>query len=165
MKKLILAAIISATMVCWAAALCHAQTEEVPQFAGVPVFPSVFFIFDSSDSMNEVPYRTQYGGAYVVSSWRWQDAIRLDSNGNPIKDATGATKYKTVGDAIEELIHVLTGEVSDEKQYLAGETVYENGFNPLEHGIKIEGKPFQIFAQWIECVPTSQVVPVPYEPS
>ena len=63
--------------------------DEAPVFAGQPVYPNVFFIFDTSESMNEVPYRNQYGAAYKVSWWRWKYAIKTDENGNPLYTGDG----------------------------------------------------------------------------
>jgi len=92
MKRLFIALIISAAMFFWGSRVGFAQ-EEVPQFAGVPVFPNVFFIFDNSDSMNEVPYKNQYGAAYQVSWWRWKYAIKLDQYGNPLYSGEGFQRY------------------------------------------------------------------------
>jgi hypothetical protein len=40
--------------------------------------------------------------------------------------------------------------------------VYEHGFYPLQGGFRLspEGKRFQVFDQWVEVLPTDQVVPV-----
>ena len=67
--------------------------DEAPVFAGQPVYPNVFFIFDTSESMNEVPYRNQYGAAYKVSWWRWKYAIKTDENGNPLYTGDGFQRY------------------------------------------------------------------------
>ena len=47
---------------------------------------------------------------------------------------------------------------------LATETVFENGFDPLEGGFRATGTPYEIFDQWIEVLPTDQVVAVEYLP-
>ncbi|MER8436685.1 hypothetical protein NKH36_26805 [Mesorhizobium sp. M1312] len=47
------------------------------------------------------------------------------------------------------------------------EKVFEHGFYPLKGGFKaITENPFEICSQWIEVLPTDQVVPVPvqYDP-
>jgi hypothetical protein len=57
-----------------------------------------------------------------------------------------------------------------ELNYLPTEKVYESGFNPLQGGFTAQEldengnqKPFKIFSQWIEVVPTDQIVPVEVE--
>jgi hypothetical protein len=45
--------------------------------------------------------------------------------------------------------------------YLPTDKVYEHGFDPLAGGFVAQAqKPFEIFDQWIEVLPTDQVVPV-----
>ena len=42
--------------------------------------------------------------------------------------------------------------------------MYEKGFSPLAGGFKADSpEPFEIYDQWIEVVPTDQIVPVPVE--
>ena len=44
------------------------------------------------------------------------------------------------------------------------EKVFEHGFYPLKGGFKAVGeKPFKVSSQWIEILPTDQVVPVEVE--
>ena len=45
---------------------------------------------------------------------------------------------------------------------LPTETVYSHGFDPLEGGIKFGAEAFKIFSQWIEVLPTDQVVATEY---
>jgi hypothetical protein len=67
-------------------------------------------------------------------------------------------------------------EINDDNKVSATpvDKVYEHGFYPLQGGFRInptEGTPdpnnaarnFQIFDQWIEVLPTDQVVPVSVE--
>jgi hypothetical protein len=69
---------------------------------------------------------------------------------------------------IEQAIKALAKKVKDLghdiQNVLATETVYETGFDPLEGGFKATGTPFTIFDQWIEILPTDQVVALEYEP-
>lgn len=55
------------------------------------------------------------------------------------------------------------------------EKVYEHGFHPLENGFRVDpndpdpnnpDRHFQVFDQWVEVLPTDQIVPVPvkYDP-
>jgi hypothetical protein len=72
---------------------------------------------------------------------------------------TVADKHKlsmTVGRYPEE-------EINDDNRVSATpiEKVYEHGFYPLQGGFKaITEHPFEICSQWIEVLPTDQVVPV-----
>ncbi|MBI3170083.1 MAG: hypothetical protein HYZ22_16480 [Chloroflexi bacterium] len=45
---------------------------------------------------------------------------------------------------------------------LPAEVVYEHGFNPLSGGIKVDERPFRVFSQWIEVLPTDQIVALDY---
>ncbi len=48
--------------------------------------------------------------------------------------------------------------------YLPTDLVYEHGFDPLEDGFQAQSeKPFKVFDQWIEVLPTDQIVPVEVE--
>lgn len=55
-------------------------------------------------------------------------------------------------------------EISDDNKVLATpiDKVYEHGFYPLQGGFKVQpgDEAFEVFDQWIEVVPTDQVVPV-----
>ena len=78
-------------------------------------------------------------------------------------DEDGKEIEKTVEDAINELINTLRPLTDEDILYSASQEVYENGFDPLEGGFKPGPDPFEIFAQWVEVVPTNQVVPVEYK--
>ncbi len=45
---------------------------------------------------------------------------------------------------------------------LPTEVVYEHGFNPLAGGVKVNEEPFRVFSQWIEVLPTDQIVALDY---
>ena len=55
-------------------------------------------------------------------------------------------------------------EINDDNKVLATpiDKVYEHGFYPLQGGFKLQpgDQPFEVFDQWVEIVPTDQVVPV-----
>jgi hypothetical protein len=62
-----------------------------------------------------------------------------------------------------------TDEINDDNKVSATpiEKVYEHGFNPLTGGFRAAtSEPFEVFDQWVEVLPTDQVVPVPvkYDP-
>jgi hypothetical protein len=47
------------------------------------------------------------------------------------------------------------------KSYLPTDLVYEHGFYPLQGGFKAQaGEPFEVFDQWVEILPTDQIVAV-----
>jgi hypothetical protein len=54
-------------------------------------------------------------------------------------------------------------EIDDSKRVSATpiDKVYEHGFYPLQGGFRVEpDAPFEVFDQWVEILPTDQVVPV-----
>jgi hypothetical protein len=78
----------------------------------------------------------------------------------------------TIRDAIRYLIVVIQAKqlagqtkITDPDDpglsYLPTDKVYEHGFDPLQGGFVAQAqKPFEIFDQWIEVLPTDQIVPV-----
>jgi hypothetical protein len=55
-------------------------------------------------------------------------------------------------------------EDGEELDYLPTEQVYEHGFYPLQGGFRAETtEPYEVFDQWVEVVPTEQIVPVAVE--
>jgi hypothetical protein len=54
--------------------------------------------------------------------------------------------------------------LNSETNILPTEIVYEHGFNPLEGGVRVNEDPFKVFSQWIETLPTDQVVALEYNP-
>ena len=71
---------------------------------------------------------------------------------------------KTIGQAAMALAVNVSSQEGKIENTLATETVFENGFNPLEGGFRATGTPFEMFDQWIEVLPTDQVVAVEYLP-
>ncbi len=71
---------------------------------------------------------------------------------------------KTIGEAVMTLAQTVTSQEGKIENTLATETVYEKGFDPLEGGFRATGRPFEVFDQWIEVLPTDQVVAVEYKP-
>jgi hypothetical protein len=55
-------------------------------------------------------------------------------------------------------------ENNNMENVLATETVYETGFDPLPGGFNATGEAFKPFTQWIEVLPTEQVVALEYTP-
>ena len=71
---------------------------------------------------------------------------------------------KTIGEAAMTLAQNVTSQEGKLQSTLATETVYEKGFDPLEGGFRATGEPFEVFDQWVEVLPTDQVVAVEYLP-
>jgi hypothetical protein len=74
---------------------------------------------------------------------------------------------KTIAQALLDFADEVTGLAAKNTSDagLATETVYYNGFDPLEGGFRASGKPFEVFDQWVEIVPTDQIVARPYDHS
>jgi hypothetical protein len=55
-------------------------------------------------------------------------------------------------------------EINDDNRVSATpvDKVYEHGFYPLQGGFRVQagGEDFEVFDQWVEVLPTDQVVPV-----
>ena len=70
------------------------------------------------------------------------------------------------GETIEDRLMALAREIrrhnDPDAVYAAGQSVYETGFNPVNGRVRLTGEPLTTFAEWVEVVPTRQVVPVPY---
>ena len=107
--------------------------------------------------------------AYEASDTE-QAAVRAD-----LKLPEGTTV--TIRHAVDRLIGWLeakhaaaTEPVSDGPDaptFLRADKVYEKGFDPLADGFRADPlEPFEVFDQWVEVMPTDQIVPVPvvYDP-
>lgn len=66
---------------------------------------------------------------------------------------------QTIGYVLEKLAGDLQARNTDIANTLAAERVFETGFDPLEGGFR-PADPYQIFDQWVEVLPTDQVVAV-----
>jgi GH18 family chitinase len=64
-----------------------------------------------------------------------------------------------VGEVLERVADALRKSNTDMGNALAAESVFEHGFDPLEGGFK-PAEPYQVFDQWLEVLPTDQVVAV-----
>ncbi len=71
---------------------------------------------------------------------------------------------KTIGEAAMTLAQTCSVKRARSKTRWRPRPCYENGFDPLEGGFRATGTPFEIFDQWIEVLPTDQVVAVEYNP-
>jgi hypothetical protein len=72
------------------------------------------------------------------------------------------------GGTVEAALLNLAGAVgnlgTDINNTLATETVFQTGFDPLEGGFRAPEGSFDKFDQWIEVLPTDQVVALEYFP-
>ncbi|MFG1949386.1 hypothetical protein [Nonomuraea sp. NPDC048826] len=66
---------------------------------------------------------------------------------------------KTVGEVLQLLAGGLQQANRNMDNVRAAEKVFETGFDPLEGGFR-PAEPYQVFDQWIEVLPTDQVVAV-----
>jgi hypothetical protein len=66
---------------------------------------------------------------------------------------------KTLGEVLRLLAAELQAANTDMANTLATETVFETGFDPLEGGFR-PAAPYEVFDQWVEVLPTDQVVAV-----
>lgn len=76
--------------------------------------------------------------------------------------ADGNRTGRTIRQALEALAREIRQKNPPGEVYEAGRQVYEQGFRAIEGRVRLDGEPLDVFAQWIEVVPTRQVVPVPY---
>ena len=69
----------------------------------------------------------------------------------------------TIECVINGLAKKIKQQNTDINNTIATETVFERGFDPLEGGFRAPSKPFEIFDQWIEILPTDQTVATEYK--
>ncbi|WP_280392939.1 hypothetical protein, partial [Nocardia brasiliensis] len=70
-----------------------------------------------------------------------------------------AYKGKTIGQVLDLLAKDLQAKNTDIGNTLAAEKVFETGFDPLQGGFR-PAAAYQVFDQWVEVLPTDQVVAV-----
>jgi len=76
---------------------------------------------------------------------------------------------KTLEEVLDALIDKLQAEYeatrkTDSKvEALPGERVFQKGFDPLSGGVRFDADPLTVFDQWVEVLPTDQVVAVEYK--
>jgi hypothetical protein len=77
---------------------------------------------------------------------------------------------KTLEQVLDALVTKLQAEyevgrtVDKKLEALPGERVFQKGFDPLAGGVRFDADPLSVFDQWVEVLPTDQVVAVEYEP-
>lgn len=102
-----------------------------------------------------------------IAALRWLELAHVEGADGLNEDYLGP-EPELKGKKIRQVLLALAEEINknnnDIKNVLATETVFERGFNPLEGGFRATGKPFDTFDQWIEVLPTDQIVAVEYKP-
>jgi hypothetical protein len=97
---------------------------------------------------------------------RWLELARVEGS-DGLDAKYGGPEPSLRGKTIRQALHQLAEEIAtlntDEKNVLAVDRLYEKGFDPLEKGFQATGKPFELYDQWIEVLPTDQVVAVDYK--
>jgi len=98
------------------------------------------------------------------------DALYEDGDGVTIREAIleladeVMAKHNAAGQVVKEQLPIDDAGNTQEINYLAPEYVFEKGFDPLEGGFKAEpDKRFEIIDQWVEILPTDQIVAVKVE--
>jgi hypothetical protein len=75
---------------------------------------------------------------------------------------------KTIGEVLNLLaeqidkLHDKGNEVDQNNSAQPAEIVFQNGFDPLQGGVRVDAKAYDIFDQWLEVLPTDQVVAQEY---
>ncbi|MDT3396571.1 hypothetical protein RKE29_07935 [Streptomyces sp. B1866] len=90
------------------------------------------------------------GEAALGKDYMWQTGDPDDYRG------------KTIGEVLELLAEELQKANTDIRNTLRSEKVFETGFDPLAGGFR-PAEPYQVFDQWVEVLPTDQVVAVEVE--
>jgi len=76
----------------------------------------------------------------------------------------------TIGDVLDALVTKLQAEqavastIDSKFGALPGERVFQKGFDPLAGGTKFDADALSVFDEWVEVLPTDQVVAVEYTP-
>jgi hypothetical protein len=80
---------------------------------------------------------------------------------------------KWAGKTLEEVLDALIARLQEEQdaartvdpkvEALPGERVFQKGFDPLAGGVRFDADPLAVFDQWVEVLPTDQVVAVEYQ--
>lgn len=95
---------------------------------------------------------------------RWLELAHVEG-ADGLDQPYAGTEPQLRGKTVREVLLTLAGEVAqlntDPANLLSSETVFENGFDPVQ-GFRVDAGPFEVFDQWVEVLPTDQVVAVDY---
>ncbi|OQX13981.1 MAG: hypothetical protein BWK76_15360 [Desulfobulbaceae bacterium A2] len=70
----------------------HAVDDDIPFFVGVNGAPNIMFIFDNSDSMQDIPYLKPDGNTVRPSDWAWRRGVKLNAD-NTVMVVSGTVQY------------------------------------------------------------------------
>jgi hypothetical protein len=107
-----------------------------------------------------------------MAALNWLQRQNIEGSDGLDEDYTGADREpgdRTIRDVLARLARRIGESNNDVQNLLRTETVFENGFDPLQGGFRHPGNsqpgtPYAVFDQWVEILPTEQVVAVEYEP-
>lgn len=119
---------------------------------------NALYVTDSNDERNQI--------VAILKAHAWDDPgldayyQALQAADITILDALRCLILRI--QAQQEAAAVVVKDPADQTiGYLPTDMVYEHGFDPLVGGFKaVTQQPFEIFDQWIEVLPTDQIVPV-----
>ena len=83
----------------------------------------------------------------------------------PYRGSEPELRGRTLEQAVMALADDVASAGTSAENMLAAERVFETGFDPLEGGFRLESEPYEVFDQWVEVLPTDQLVAVEYTPS
>ena len=120
-----------------------AADDDVPFFVGIQGLPNVMFIFDNSDSMQDVPYPAQDESGNPVPvrpDWPWRQGVKIDGSGFVVLDENGDVDLDDTKNLnLEEVLSIpgrnppdipgrgsLTGEVTSVRDKTADDRIYDD---------------------------------------
>lgn len=103
------------------------------------------------------------GMEVAALNWLRSDGVELDAG---LDEKYLGAEPELQGMKVGEVLMKLAENLSALEPPLgpATETVYERGFDPLKGGFRANEEQFAAFDQWVEILPTDQVVAVEYNP-
>lgn len=109
-----------------------------------------------------IPIRA--GKEQAATAWLERAHVEsADGLDAPYRGTEPELQGKTIRQVLASLAQRVSVENAKPANVLASESVYETGFDPLAGGFVAQGEPFTVFDQWIEVLPTEQVVAVEYK--
>ncbi len=75
------------------AATARAADDDIPFFVGTVGAPNIMFIFDNSNSMQDIPYLKPDGNTVTPSGLRWRRGVKLNADNTVQVDASNNPVY------------------------------------------------------------------------
>ena len=96
--------------------------------------------------------------------WEEDDALKVRYENLGLADITLHDAIRYLAIRVKLKSRAASEPDPDEPSYLPTDKVYEKGFSHLMGGFQAGStKPFQVYDQWIEALPTDQIVAVEVE--